>query len=324
MTALEDQARSLFLAALDCAPDRWPAFVEEACRGNAELRARVDQLLQAHQASGSIHGGPAASSGNIDEPITAHPGMVIGPYKLMEQIGEGGMVLVIRAVRERPTEQRLADACAEERRRIARALHDQMGQHLAALGLGLKSLEEAVHEVPAADRLVHQLRELTDRIGHTVHDLALQLRPPALDELGLHTTLVNHLEDWSARCGIEVDFQSTGLEEGRLAPRVETAFYRTVQEALTNVLKHAGARRVSVILQRAPGQVVAVIEDDGRGFDPAAVGNGTGGAGHLGLTGMRERLELVGGTLTVESTPGGGTTLIARVPLPGSPKEVSP
>jgi serine/threonine-protein kinase len=97
MTALEDQARSLFLAALDCAPDRRPAFVAEACGGNAELRARVDQLLHAHQASGSIHGGPAASSGTIDEPITAHPGMVIGAYKLMEPIGDGGVAALKQA-----------------------------------------------------------------------------------------------------------------------------------------------------------------------------------------------------------------------------------
>jgi serine/threonine protein kinase/tetratricopeptide (TPR) repeat protein len=107
MTALEDQARSIFLAALDCAPDRWPAFVAEACGGNAELRARVDQLLHAHQASGSIHGGPA-SRGTIDEPITAHPGMVIGPYKLMEEIGEGGMGLVFVAEQQRPVRRKVA------------------------------------------------------------------------------------------------------------------------------------------------------------------------------------------------------------------------
>jgi WD40 repeat protein/serine/threonine protein kinase len=107
MTTLEDQARSIFLAALDCAPDRWLALVDEACSGNAQLRERVNQLLHAHQASGSIHGGPAAI-GTIDEPITEHPGMVIGPYKLMEQIGEGGMGLVFVAEQQRPVRRKVA------------------------------------------------------------------------------------------------------------------------------------------------------------------------------------------------------------------------
>ncbi|HEX5273169.1 MAG TPA: PAS domain S-box protein, partial [Gemmataceae bacterium] len=209
--------------------------------------------------------------------------------------------------------RRLADAQEEERHRIARELHDQMGQHLAALGLGLKALKDGEPDPSGDHGRLQQLQELTDLIGKEVHDLALKLRPTALDDLGLPTALENYLEDWSARAGVEVDFQSAGQEAGRLPPAVETALYRAVQEALTNVLKHARARHVSVVLRRTTDQALAVVEDDGCGFDPDAV---TGAAaGRLGLLGMRERLGLVGGTLTVESTPGAGTTVIARVPL---------
>ena len=211
--------------------------------------------------------------------------------------------------------RRLADAQEEERQRIARELHDQMGQHLTALSLGLKSLKDGMPDPSPARPRLHQLQEITDLIGKEVHDLALKLRPTALDDLGLHTTLVNYLEEWSEGSGVEADFHSAGLDAGRLPPPVETALYRVVQEALTNVLKHAQARRVSLILRRSPNQVVAIVEDDGRGFDVEAVMSAAGAEGRLGLLGMRERLTLAGGSLTVESTPGKGTTVFARMPL---------
>ena len=159
------------------------------------------------------------------------------------------------------------------------------------------------------------MQQLTDLIGKEVHHLALELRPTALDDLGLHTTLVNYVEEWSERSGIEIDLHSTGLDAERLPAPLETALYRMVQEGLTNVLKHAQARRVSLILQRSPNQVLAILEDDGRGFDAEGVINSPGSAGHLGLLGMRERVALVGGALTVESTPGKGTTIFVRIPL---------
>jgi PAS domain S-box-containing protein len=213
--------------------------------------------------------------------------------------------------------QRLTSAQEGERRRIARELHDQMAQHLAALGLGLKVVEDATPDPsPARDRL-RQLQALTGVIGREVHNLALELRPTALDDLGLESAVANHAERWSERSGVEVDFHGTGLDGGRLPAPVETALYRVAQEALTNVLKHANARRVSLILQRTPGQAVVVVEDDGVGFDAESVTAPTRDGGRLGLVGMRERVALVGGTLTVESAPGGGTTVIARIPLPG-------
>jgi signal transduction histidine kinase len=208
--------------------------------------------------------------------------------------------------------RRLAGAEEAERHRLARELHDQMGQNLTALSLGLKSLKDAAPAPSPARARLQQMQELADLMGREVHQLALELRPTALDDLGLQTALSNYVEAWSERSGAEADFHGTGLDDERLPPAVETALYRVVQEALTNVLKHARAGRVSVILRRAGPEALAIVEDDGRGFDAEAA---PGVAGRLGLLGMRERLALVGGALTVESAPGKGTAVFARVPL---------
>jgi PAS domain S-box-containing protein len=212
----------------------------------------------------------------------------------------------------RELQGRLATAQEDERRRIARELHDQMGQYLTALGLGLKTMEDAAVWFPETAGQLQQLRRLTDQIGREVHDLALEIRPTALDDFGLPTALATYAEEWSERTGVAVDFHATGLDDGRLPATIETTLYRVVQEALTNVLRHAQAKRVSLVLQRTPLGVIAVIEDDGKGFE-SEQGNAVGG--RLGLLGMRERLELVGGALTLESAPGNGTTVIARIPL---------
>ena len=215
----------------------------------------------------------------------------------------------------RELQQRLTTAQEDERRRIARELHDQMGQHLTALGLGLKVVKDATPDPSPMRERLQGLQALTDLIGREVHQLALELRPTALDDLGLQAALANYAEGWAERSGIEVDFHGTGLDGVRLPVLIETTLYRVVQEALTNVLKHSAAQRVSVVLQRSPGQVAAVVEDDGRGFDSDPVPAAAGTDQRLGLLGMRERVALVGGTLTVESDFGRGTTVIARVPL---------
>jgi PAS domain S-box-containing protein len=214
--------------------------------------------------------------------------------------------------------RRLVTAQEDERRRVSRELHDGLGQELTALILGLKALEETVpRDAPSRGRL-REVEAIVGRIGREAHDLAVELRPTALDDLGLGSALAAYVARWSERTGVLAAFQSPGLDGDRLPPEVETTVYRFVQEALNNVAKHAGARRASVIVERHRGEITALVEDDGRGFDPERAGPGSARRG-LGLLGMRERVALVGGALLIESEDGGGTTVRARIALRQSP-----
>jgi PAS domain S-box-containing protein len=208
--------------------------------------------------------------------------------------------------------RRLSTAQEDERRRISRELHDQMGQQLTSLTLGLRALRDGSRG-PEREFLA-RLQKTAEELGGKLHDLAVWLRPTALDDLGLRAALQSAVEEWSRRAGVEADFHSTGLEGRRLAEEVETTLYRVVLEAMHNTLKHARARHVSVILERRNDHVVAIIEDDGVGFDAEATPSSPA-PDRLGLLGMRERLALVGGTLEVESAPGTGTTVFTRIPL---------
>jgi signal transduction histidine kinase len=226
--------------------------------------------------------------------------------------------------------RRLVDAQEEERLRISRELHDQMGQSLSALILGLKSVETVV---PAAYvQRVQQMLSIAGELGRETHQLALDLRPTALDDLGLSAALANYAEEWSERHEIEVDYQSTIQHDGELPIQAALAIYRIVQEALTNVVKHAQASKVSLILTmsaefgnwrpgslsahrpRRPGFLLAIVEDDGLGFDVEEAFQKSSSKGRLGLLGMIERAELLGGTLNIESAPGRGTTIFVRIP----------
>jgi signal transduction histidine kinase len=208
---------------------------------------------------------------------------------------------------ERHALQRILEGQELERRRLARELHDETGQALTSILLGLKSVETArgEDEVQAA---VSELRELVAETLEDVRRLALELRPKALDDFGLEPALERLAQAFAEQTGIVVDVEARlGT---RLPGEVETVLYRIVQEALTNIVKHAQAERVSIVVRRRGDRVAAVIEDDGRGFAP-----GEARADGLGLLGMRERLALVGGTIVIESGPGAGTTLVAEVPV---------
>ncbi len=205
--------------------------------------------------------------------------------------------------------RRVVTAQELERRRLARELHDETGQALTSVLLGLRSLEEA-KTLEEAKAGAASLRELVVDTLQGVRRLAVELRPKALDDFGLVPAIERLAETFSEQTGIAVDFEQT-LTGERLTGEIETALYRIVQEGLTNVVKHAGASRVSVVLARKPDAVTAIIEDDGRGFES----KGTDGRG-LGLVGMRERLRLLDGKLSIESTQGAGTTIVAEVPLP--------
>ena len=212
---------------------------------------------------------------------------------------------------------RLASAEEDERRRLSRELHDQTGQHLAGLLLGLDELRLAQPEGSAAAGLAERLRQAAADLSQEVHQLAWDLRPPSLDDMGLQATLLTYVRDWQERHSVEADFHAQNLEGKRLTPEIETTLYRVVQEALTNVARHAQATRVSVVLEWRR-EVVLFVEDNGAGFDTEAALASTE---RLGLRGMRERLALAGGTLVIESEPGKGTTLIVRIPLPAPPED---
>lgn len=215
----------------------------------------------------------------------------------------------------------LSEAQELEQRRIARELHDQVGQTLTGLALGLKSLErelDAGSSSPEMREQIQWLRRLANEIGRDIHRAASDLRPTAIDDLGLRKALAALTEEWSRHAPAAVDFQGVGPLD-RLPVEIATCLYRVVQEALTNIAKHAEARTVSIIAEVRDGVVRAVIEDDGQGMNvdlPAdSVLRDEDGRTRLGLIGMRERLAALGGTLTVESTEGVGTTLFVEVPL---------
>jgi signal transduction histidine kinase len=204
--------------------------------------------------------------------------------------------------------RRVVHAQELERSRLARELHDETGQALTSILLGLKPLEEALADHPSRAALT-ELREHVVTALQDVRRLAVELRPAVLDDFGLVPALERLTEGFAEQTSVRVDFHSA-LGETRLPSEVETALYRAVQESLTNIVKHANARSVSVSLARRESAVAAVIEDDGAGFDPRAVRDDG-----IGILGMRERLALLDGRLEIESRPGHGTTLVAEVPL---------
>ena len=217
--------------------------------------------------------------------------------------------------------RRLGEAQENEQRRIARELHDQVGQTVTGLSLGLKSLERllAGGEADEAGRQVQWLQALAGEIGRDIHRAAVDLRPTALDDLGLREALATLLRGWSRRHDIRADLEFLG-EAARVPAAVETAVYRIVQEALTNVLKHARAATVSVSVEHRADVMRVIIEDDGVGFDVEEAArvptNDAPAKPRLGLSGIRERLSLLGGTLTLEASPDVGTTLFVNFPVP--------
>jgi len=205
---------------------------------------------------------------------------------------------------------RVISAQEEERQRIARELHDETGQALTSLTVRLQSLAQDSSSSKQR-RQIGEVSELASQALEDVHRLALELRPSVLDDLGLVAALQRYVSDHNRRSSTTVDLVTVGLDHGRLPSAVETALYRIVQEGLTNIIRHAEAESATVMLKRHDGQIRVIIEDDGKGFDPQAAESSS----RLGLYGMRERAELLGGELMVESTPGRGTTLCVEVPL---------
>jgi signal transduction histidine kinase len=204
---------------------------------------------------------------------------------------------------ERDALRRVVAAQELERQRLARELHDETGQALTSILLGLKQLDGESPEAVAA------VRELVVATLQDVRRLAVELRPKVLDDFGLLPALERLTQGFAEHTGISVDLEASALTE-RPPVEVETAIYRIVQESLTNVVKHAQAHSVSVVVTRGDGRIKAVIEDDGTGFEPETIRDGG-----IGLLGMRERIELLDGSLTVESSERSGTTVAVEVPV---------
>lgn len=203
----------------------------------------------------------------------------------------------------------------EERRRISRELHDELGQGLTSLLVRLQFLENACGETQNIE-ILRGLKNSISQLLVATHDLALELRPTSLDDLGLVPALAHYAKASPENLGIQVDFETIGIEDGARLPReIETTLYRVVQESLTNVARHAYVDKASVLLKKNQSSISVIIEDTGVGFDPRKVRSEQGKNNRLGLYGMEERLAIVGGNLVVESSPGAGTTIYIDIPL---------
>lgn len=196
----------------------------------------------------------------------------------------------------------------DERRRIARELHDSTSQNLTSLIVGLRVMETNCAQCASISKAA-DLREVASHTLEEVHDLSMRLRPRVLDDLGLSAALERLVSEWQARYKIPVD---VAIQLGeRLPGDIETAIYRIIQEALTNIARHAQAKSASILVERYGDMVRAIVEDDGIGFDARA----NHGERHLGLLGMRERAELLNGTVTIESSLEHGTSVFIEIPL---------
>jgi PAS domain S-box-containing protein len=210
--------------------------------------------------------------------------------------------------------RQIVRAQEDERRRIARDIHDHFGQQLTALRLNLEILHQVCRENEEACLKLEQTKVIAERLDADVDFLAWELRPVALDDIGLVEALNDYVREWSKHSGVKAEFHTTGVEQERLAPETETNLYRITQEALNNTMKYARATHVAVMLERRGHQILLIVEDNGIGFNLRKEVSG-GRDKRMGLIGMRERAVLIGGTLEIESKPKEGTTIFARVPV---------
>jgi signal transduction histidine kinase len=285
-------------------------------RGRSE---RVDSLLEDPEVNQDIARRLGASTGLYvplrtrdrtigvliaHDKVGRNPRFSSGDLRLAEQFAVRASIAVGLSRRvARDSLRRVVAGQEVERRRLARELHDETGQALTSILLGLRAVEDA------GGANVDELRALVVATLQDVRRLAVQLRPKALDDFGLVAALERLVQTFSESSGINTELEAN-IGEERLPSDVETTIYRIVQEALTNIVKHADATSVSILVVRRDALVTAVIEDNGRGFDPATERDDS-----LGLEGMRERVELHDGRLTIEAAPGSGTTLRIEVPL---------
>jgi signal transduction histidine kinase len=221
----------------------------------------------------------------------------------------------LRTAAEAEVQQVLRQTMSEqeaERKRIARELHDNLGQSVVLVQLGLDAIARSV---PVSSNIVEKteaLKRIARDIGTSLHRIAWEARPTVLDTLGLVDAISQLVADWEPHCSLKFDLH-LGIGDRRLPPDAESTLYRIVQEGITNVVRHAHAHRVGIILEIRADQVICIIEDDGKGMSAATAKEGA--PRRLGLLGMRERLALVDGSIEIESSQTKGTALFVKVPL---------
>jgi signal transduction histidine kinase len=241
-------------------------------------------------------------------------GLLVGFFSVrhvthLEAVSEKQFQQVVQARSElRHLNARLVAAEEEERRKISRELHDQVGQHLSAVLIELGNVESAMSRSDAPlRRRLDSARRLAEASIAKVRDLALMLRPSMLDDLGLVAALRWHAREISRRTGISAEVAADGVSED-LPNEYRTCIFRVVQEAMNNAVQHAKPARIRVTLRQRAGEIQAVIQDDGAGFDPLQDKG-------MGMLGMQERVQTLGGVLQIDSEPGTGTTVSVLLPL---------
>jgi PAS domain S-box-containing protein len=279
------------------------------------------EVLLARASSERVRGDLAGQAGDGTVPIA----VTFAPLRLDGSADVKGVVGVVIDATERKRQEELRNrliqqavtAQEEERRRIARELHDEAGQSLTALLVGLRTIEES-RTIAEAAELAQRLRGIAAQTLDEVGRLSRGLHASILDEVGLPAAVARHVQEFAHLHGVAADVRIEGLDAEPLPPLVQTTVYRVLQEALTNVAKHAGARSVTIRLVRDEVMVELRVQDDGAGFDPAAGAKADGGDRgdrHLGLQVMRERAALLGGSVEVQSRAGAGTTITAHLPV---------
>jgi PAS domain S-box-containing protein len=307
------------------------AYSETVCTLPASEPIVVDDLRTAARCNGPrlLYEHGVVSGVSVIIPSPSRPFGVLGVYTTkrraftMDDIHflQSVANILATATERKQTEEsrtrlieRVMSAQEEERRRIARELHDETGQSLTSLLVGLRLIADT-RTLKKAKIQANQLRHIAVRILDNLRRLARGLHPSILDDLGLVVALARYTTEYAQSHGITVNVHTEGLDSSRLPSAVETALYRIMQEALTNIARHAAAKNVRIALMRQPLGVCMIVEDDGRGFDVETTLRTSTTTGHLGLFSMCERAMLLGGSVTIESKRGKGTTIFVQVPF---------
>jgi len=248
----------------------------------------------------------------VVSPVLDRQGEIIGLSTIARDLT--ARRIAEKAMHDKDVLHRLIIAQEDERSRISRDLHDELGQQMTALRFAIERAKAKCGDEDIRE-CVGEINAIAESMDKSVDFLAWELRPAQLEGVGLAVAIGNYLSQWSHHAGVDTELLSRGIDGARLTPRVETNLYRIVQEALNNIHKHAKATRVDIILERRDDSIILIIVDDGAGF---SLRNKRKRAKGLGLTGMSERAALIGGTLDLESAPGRGTTI--HVKLPVAPK----